>query len=519
MMPDLNYPALRRLLAPILIPLVAVAFISSSCRRRSNADELVMMLEKTVTTFDPRKSADSADERMRQLIFNSLTRKDAKFEPVGDLAESFTASPDYLTYTFKLRSDVKFHNGKPLTSADVKYTFDSLMTKGFQSPKAADFRRDVATIETPDAQTVVFRCKNPYPGLPNSVVAVGIIPEGSGDAQAQQPVGTGPFKFQSYASDQEVVLAANPDYFGGAPSFKTLRIKIVPDNSTRESELRKGSVDLAINADFEPVTVESLKKAPGLKVVQVEGTNLAHLGLNVTDPILKDVRVRQALAYAIDREAIIRDLLLGQAKPANSVLPASHWAYEPSATAYNYDPEKAKKLLDEAGRKAEGDKPRFKITLKTSTLSLTRKVAEVMQEQLRRVGVDLEVQSLENQKLTQDITDGNYQLYYRVMVGGNQSTDVFRFAYHTKSAPPNGQNRMRYANPQVDKLLDESLTAPRERQQAIFSEVQKILSHDLPQIYLWYPATVAVHRDRVTNLNLEASGDWSAVKSVKLAAQ
>lgn len=513
-----NTLTLRRIPA-LIIPLLLTVILAASCRRGGNPGELVMMLEKTVTTFDPRKSADSADERMRQLIFNSLTRKDAKFEPVGDLAESFTASPDYLTYTFKLRGGVKFHDGRPLTSADVKYTFDTLMAKGFQSPKSADFVRDVAAVETPDAQTVVFRCKNPYPGLPNSVVAVGIIAEGSGDAQARQPVGTGPFKFTSYAPDQEVVLAANPDYFGGAPGVQTLRVKIIPDNTTRESELRKGSVDLAINADFEPVTVESLKKAQGLKVVQVDGTNLDHFGVNVTDPILKDVRVRQALAYAIDREAVIRDLLLGQAKAAGSVLPASHWAYEAGATAYGYDPEKAKKLLDEAGRKADSDKPRFKLTLKTSTLSVTRKVAEMVQEQLRRVGIDLEVQSLENQKLTQDITEGNYQLYYRRMVGGNQSTDVFRFAYHSKSVPPNGQNRMRYSNAQVDKLLDESLVAPRERQQAIFSEVQKILSNELPQLYLWYPATVAVHRDRVTNLNLEPSGDWSAVKNVKLAAQ
>lgn len=513
----LNYNSLLKKFFTLIIPvLIATAFIAS-CRNRNNPDALVMMLEKTVKTFDPRKSSDSADERMRQLIFNCLTRKNEKFEPVGDLAESFTTSPDNLTHTFKLRSGVKFHNGKPLTSADVKYTFDTLMVKGFESPKSADFVRDVASVETPDPQTVIFHCKNPYPGLPNSVVAVGIIPENSGDAQAKTPVGTGPFKFTSYISDQEVTLSANEEYFGGKPNFKVLRIKIVTDNSTRESELRKGSVDLAINADFEPVTVESLKKAQGLKVVQTDGTNLTHLALNVTDPILKDVRVRQALAYAIDREAIIRDLLLGQAKPANSVLPASHWAFESGATVYNYDPEKAKKLLDEAGRKADGDKPRFKLTLKTSTISSTRKIAEMMQEQMRRVGIDLEVQPLDNGKLNQDINEGNYQLYTRIMVGGNQSPDIFRFAYHSRSIPPNGQNRMRYNNPQVDKLLDESLLAPRERQQAIYSEVQKILSNDLPQIYLWYPATISVQRDRVTNLNLDPSGDWSVVKNVKLS--
>ena len=503
-----------RLIALLL--LVAALLAPSACSKRGNPDELVMMLEKSLTTFDPRVSADSADERMRQLIFNALTRKNEKFEPVGDLAESFTSSPDYLTHTFKLKSGVKFHNGQTLTSADVKYTFDTMTAKGFKSQKKAEFAENVAAVETPDLQTVIFRTRNPMPGFANAIVPVGIIPAGSGDAQAQQPVGTGPFRFTSYASDQEVRLTANDDYFGGRPTVRTLRIKIVPDNSTREAELRKGSVDLAINADFEPVTVESLKKAPGVKFTQTDGTNVAHLGVNMTDPILKEAKVRQALAYAIDREAIIRDLLLGQAKTASSVLPASQWAYEPNVATYAYSLEKANQLLDEAGRKSEGGKPRFKLTLKTSTLSISRKVAESMQAQLQKVGIELDLQSLETQKLTQDIIDGNFQLYYRVMVGGNQSTDIFKFAYDSKSVPPNGQNRMRYSNPQVDRLIAEGLSAPRERQQTIYAELQKILANDLPHIYLWYPATIAIYRERVGNLNLEPSGDWSAVRNVKL---
>jgi peptide/nickel transport system substrate-binding protein len=237
--------------------------------------------------------------------------------------------------------------------------------------------------------------------------------------------------------------------------------------------------------------------------------------LNLLDPILKDMRVRQALAYGIDRETIIRDILRGQARPANSLLPATQWAFEPNVTVYDYNPERAKQLLDAAGRKAEDGKPRLKLTLKTSTISISRKVAEVIQEQLRRIGVEIEVQSLEAQKMTQDLTDGNFQLYYRIFVGGNQSTDMFQYVYHSKSVPKNGQNRSRYSNSEVDKLLEESLTAPRQRQREIFSQVQKTLSQELPQIYLWYPASIAVYRDRVTGLQLNPSGDWSVVRQVK----
>jgi len=510
-------PSLKHIILFVIrLSLVAGLAAAPACRRTGRAGELVMMIEKRIPTFDPRASSDSAAERMRQLIFNGLTRKNEKFEPVADLAESFDSSPDYQVFTFRLRSGIKFHDGRPLTSRDVKYTFDTMMAKGFASDKKGEFVESLAFIEASDPQTVIFRCHRPFPGFANAIIPVGIIPEGSGDQQAKRPVGTGPFKFEDYAEDQEVVLAAYEGYFEGRPTVNRLRVKIVPDNSTRESELRKGSVDLAINADFEPATVESLEKAEGIKVVKTDGTNIAHLAFYLPDPILKDQRVRQAIAYGIDRDAIIRDLLKGQARPANSILPPSQWAYEPAAASYHYDPARAKQLLDEAGKTAEGDKPRFKVAIKTRTTSISRKIAEVMQEQLRRIGVEIEAQSVEPQKWLQDVSDGNFQIYYNVLVGGNQSTDIFRLVYDAKSVPKNGQNRMRYGNPQVDKLLAESLTATRERQKEIFSEVQKTLAVELPQIYLWYPATIAVYRHRVSNLNLDPSGDWRVVRLVKV---
>ncbi|MCI0551604.1 MAG: ABC transporter substrate-binding protein [Anaerolineae bacterium] len=474
------------------------------------------MLEKRIETFDPRVSSDSAAERMRQLIFNGLTRKDDKFNPAPDLAERFESSPDFRAFTFYLRPNIKFHNGQALSAADVKYTFDTMMAPGFRSSKRAELERDLASIDL-DPQNplkVTFQCKNSCPGLPNTILPVGIIPEGTSDQQARRPVGTGPFKFVDYTEDQEVNLAAFNEYFEGASSIKRLSVRIIPDNSTRESELRKGSADLAINADFDPVTVEGLQKAEGIKVEVMDGTNITHLGVNLQDPILKDRRIRRALAYAIDREAIIRDVLRGQARPANSVLPPSQWAYEPGVVNYKYDPEMAKKLLGEAGKIARDGQPRIKLSLKTSPLSISRKIGEALQEQMRRVGVEIELQPLERQKLTQDMSDGNFQLYLNILVGGNQSADIFKYVYSSRSIPPNGQNRSRYDNPQLDKLLDEAQMASKDRSREIFSQAQKILSEDLPQIYLWYPATIVVHRDRVSNVKMDPSGDWRVVRSM-----
>src|SRR5437870_4699369 len=165
-----------------------------ACRSHSQPGELTMLIEKRITTFDPRVSSDSANERMRQLIFNGLTRKDNKFEPVPDLAESFESAPDYQTFTFRLRGGIKFHNGRALSSRDVKYTFETMMAKGFASDKKGDFTREdaaglplVAFIEAADPQTVIFRCNRPFPGLPNSIIPVGIIPEGTGEQQAKSP--------------------------------------------------------------------------------------------------------------------------------------------------------------------------------------------------------------------------------------------------------------------------------------------------------------------------------------------
>jgi peptide/nickel transport system substrate-binding protein len=505
-------PALTNLLqASLLISLIAPILMWSGCGRRHGQGEMVVMIEKRIETFDPRSKSDSAVERMRQLMFNGLTRKDDKFNPVPDLAESYESSPDYKTFTFYLRPNIRFHNGRNLSAADVKYTFDTTRDGDFPSDKRADLKRDQISVELDPANPLkaIFHCGTPCPGLANTILPIGIIPEGTSDRQAKEPIGTGPFKFESYTEDQEVVLTSFDEYFEGAPSIKRLSVRIIPDNSTRESELLKGSVDLAINADFDPPTVESLQRAPGIKTEITDGTNITHLGVNLQDPILKDRRVRQALAYAIDRESIIRDVLRGQASPARSILPPNQWAYEPNVADYKYDPDRAKRLLAEAGKSG------LKLSLKTSPVSVSRKIGEAIQEQLRRVGIDIELQSLERQKLTQDMTEGNFQLYLNILVGGNQNPDIFRLVYGSGAIPPNGQNRSRYVNPQVDKLLDEARTATRERSKEIFSQVQKILAEDLPQIYLWYPATVVIYRDRISNVKVDPSGDWSAIRNMK----
>ena len=318
----------------------------------------VVVLESNPETLDQLRGTDASSERLRQLMFNSLVRKDKNFDYEGDLASAIEPSADGLVYTFKLRDGVKFHNGKAFTSADAKYTLDTLLAS--DSRKANDFFEGsgaerkplVKAIETPDPSTLVVRLAKPSNKFLSSLVPVGMMPQGyTTDQQKQKPVGTGAFKFERYDESQQVVdLAANEDYWGGAPAIKQLRVRTILDANTLQAELKSGGIDIAVTANLQPDAYQSLGQDPNLKVAQFPGVNVVYLNFNTTDEVLKDPRVRQAIAYAIDRPAIVKELLLGQARIAHSILPEQSWAYSPGQV-YNYDPARAKQILDEAGYK------------------------------------------------------------------------------------------------------------------------------------------------------------------------
>lgn len=314
-------------------------------------------LESPPETFDQLRGTDASSERIRQLVYNSLLRKDEKFDYVGELASNVETSPDRLTHTFTLRDGVKFHNGKPLTAQDAKYTIDTLLAS--DSPKANDFFEGtgaarqpyVAAVEAPDARTLVIRLNRPLVKLFPSLTSFGIIPQGSAETQKTALVGSGPFRFvRRDEAQQSVELAANDSYFGGAPQIKTLLVRTILDANTLQAELKSGGIDLAVVANLQPDTYKALGQDPNLKVEQFRGSNVVYLVFNTQDEVVKDVRVRQAVAYAIDREGIVRDLLLNQARVAHSILPEGSWAYSPGQT-YTFNPEQSKKLLDEAGHR------------------------------------------------------------------------------------------------------------------------------------------------------------------------
>ncbi len=505
---------MRRILP--LIACVALALCSVSCSDKPDPNTLVMLIESSPTNLDPRIGLDAQSARIDSLIFDALLTRGNNLDVAPGLAERWEV-PDPLTYVFHLHRGVKFHDGRPLTSRDVKWTFDSLLTGKIRSTKAATYRF-VDRIDAPDAFTVVFHMKEPYAALLWNVSdgAIGIVPYGSGNEMTTHPMGSGPFKFVSAETDKEVVVERNDAYWGDKPKLARVRFAVVPDATTRALELRKGSADAAINA-LTPDTVLTLQRVPSLAVERASGTVLAYLGFNLRDPILKDVRVRQAIAYALDRKPMIEYLWRGEAEPARSILPPQSWAYEGDVPAYNHDPARARQLLDAAGYPATNG-VRFHITMKTSTDENTRLMVAVMQQQLREVGIALDIRTFEFATFFSDVTHGTFQMYSLRWIGGNEDPDIFEYAFDSAKFPPNGANRGYYSNTKVDELINKGRSeVDRAARKSIYTELQRLLANELPSINLWYFDNVLVHNKRVRNLQLNPAGNYDFLRTAELA--
>src|SRR5438067_587377 len=334
---------------------LAAILLTSACRRPGGV--FVIALSDPIRTIDPlgAASTEAAPERVRVLIFNSLVKKDEKFDYVPELASKIDRSEDGLSFTFALRDGVTFHDGRPFTSADAKYTIDTLLASDFgksasffapstnAAAKSAKGPSYVSSVEASDPHTLIIRLTAEWTGLLSNLVAVPMIPKDSYESQKTHPLGTGPFKFKSYDSSQQVVdVEANQNYWDGPPRIPALRVRVISDMNALQAELRAGRVDLApLPTSLSPDAVSSLKQDQNLQVLQFPGSNLNLLTFNASSPPLNDVRVRQAICYAIDRESIIRQLLLGQGKIAHSILPEESWAFT-QGTTYHFDPTRAK---------------------------------------------------------------------------------------------------------------------------------------------------------------------------------
>ncbi len=510
----------QKLLVSTLVPLLALValLLLAGCHgTQRDPGTVVFLIQNSPASLDPRIGTDEPSEHIDELLFDGLVQKDAQFHFAPALAQSWE-QPDARTIIFHLRSGVKFSDGRPLSARDVVWTIDSMTTGALISAKAASYA-SIDTIEARDPQTVVFHLKHADNFLLTnlSTGAIGIVPDGSGRDFWRHPVGTGPFRFVSQRIDQDVVIERNPLSWAGEPKIERVRFAVVPDAITQSLELEKGSADVEVNSlpmDAIPV----LAKRENLQVDDAPGTEIQYLAFNTRDPILKNTLVRQAIACAINRDLIIAALYRGHARPALSLLPTSHWAWTGDVERYDYDPERAERLLDEAGYPRGADGVRLHLTIKSSTDERARLLAAVLQQQMARVGIALGIRSNEFATFYADVVRGAFQMYSLYWIGGNEQPDIFSLVFSSARFPPNGANRGRYANPQLDALLgDAAQSQDMARRRADYVEAQQILARDLPAINLWYLDTLVVHNRRLTHVVPSPSGSYTFLETAELA--
>jgi peptide/nickel transport system substrate-binding protein len=464
-------------------------------------------------SLDPRIGSDETSQRIHTLIYDYLLALDDRLRVVGGLAESWEQT-DPTTYIIRLRKGVKFHDGHELTADDVVFTFGCFIDPNFVSPRKGAYR-SLKSVEAVDPYTVRFTLKEPFGSFPINLV-MPVVPNGAGPELRDHPIGTGPYRFVSMAVDDNVQLAANPDYFRGRPSNDGVVLKVVPDEIMRALELRKGTVDMVVN-DLSPDVIHQLAEEKSVTIAESPGTDYAYVGINMRDPILKDRRVRHALGYAIDRQAIVDHLRRGLARPAIGILPPASWAFDDSVFQFSYDPARAVALLEEAGYRdpdGNGPEPRLRLSLKVSTNEFIRLQAAVIQQDLKKVGIELDVRSYEFATLYADVLKGNFQLFTLQWVGVSDP-DMLRRVFHSKQMPPNGFNRGYYDNPEVDRLIDAAMAATTDAdRRRLYGQAQRVVAEDAPYISLWYKTNVAVSRTQIEGVKLTPSAEFTFLREV-----
>ena len=488
--------------------------------------DFVIGLGGEATQLNPVVATDGFSYIAEWPLFDSLVELDQSLNVRPLLAESWEVSKDGLTYTFKLKRGVKWHDGAPFTARDVAFTFYAVLNPKVTTPHRAYFdalagfpeltNKDapkrpedlaVKPIEVVDDHRVRFRLR--YPS--GSFLAVltnpraGIIPEHllkTADLNTtefnRKPVGTGPFKFVEWRRGERLVMEANPQYHGGRPALDRLIFRIIPDSVVLLQELRAGGVDFIENPPLNEVA--RLKQTAGLKVLVADNTSYNYFGWRQDLEPFTDVRVRRALNHAIDVPTLVKEALQGYATIATGQFPPASWAFDPAVKPYAYDPNRAKALLGEAGFRPEADGvlarngKRFSFTIRHDQANQAVKdTAVIIQEYLKRVGVEAKLEPLDWPTFVKKLFASEFE---GIVVGWTNHHDPDPFAYTIwHSSQWKGRNFAHYKNPRVDELLEQARrTAVIGERKKHYAEFSRLLMEDAPYVFLYFPQQVFVTR-------------------------
>ncbi len=477
-------------------------------------------LDVDAGTGDPRLAKDTSANRLKELVYSGLVYIKPDYTPAPQLATSWD-NPDPKTWIFHLRKGIKFHNGQELKAEDVKYSYDTVLDEKFASPLRS-FYTPIQKTEVVDDYTVKFTLDSAY-GPFLSYMDLAILPkavaEKQGDQFGNNPIGTGPFKFVSWKRGDTIEFAAFDDYFEGRPKIDSVVFKIVPDNSARVVALEAGDLDL-VQSPLSPQDVTRMQSKQGVKVGRIPAAGYTYISLNTSDPILSDVKVRQALSYLVDRTQILNSIYKGIGQVAKGPIPPGMWAYTDDVPAYNFDEAKAKALLDEAGWKAGADgirakdgKP-LKLTLRTHTEDPDRRqVIEVLQAEFTKVGIQADTNVIDFATLLNDMIASKYQF---AVIGWLNLSNPDRAMFRQFTIGGTG-NYGKYNNPDVDKLIKDARgVLDQAKAKEMYQTATKQIIQDAPYIFLQYQEYIAIYRTNVNGFVLNPVQSFYSIKDVTL---
>jgi len=463
-----------------------------------------MGLANAPVNLDPRFATDATSTRINRLLYRRLVGFDAANRPIPALARWQRLSPVHYRFTLKDEGRL-FHNGVYLTASDVKATYDYILDRKNASPHRTALMM-IDRVEILGDEQIDFFLKRADPLFPAYLV-IGILPA---DLMSREhpfqnhPVGSGPFRFVAWPEEGRLQLERNRD----GQRFEFLKVS---EATVRILKLLRGEVDMIQN-DLPPELLAYLKQRDGVNIEQTDGANFSYLGFNLQDADTGQLAVRQAIAYAIDRDAIIHYVMQGAARQAQAIFPPSHWAGAEGLPPYSRDLEKARALLQKAGYDAQHP---LQLVYKTSSDPFRVRLATVIQSQLAEAGIEVDLRSYDWATVYGDIKAGRFQMYSLAWVGV-KTPDIFRYVFHSDSIPPNGANRGRFRHAEVDRLIEQAERAADERQQAgLYRQLQALLLQELPYVPLWYENQIVVSRSDIQGYRLASDGNYDGLNDVQ----
>jgi peptide/nickel transport system substrate-binding protein len=460
--------------------------------------QLVVAQTADMVTLDPPMYRARQTQNIHQMLYDTLVHRTNDLKDQGRLADSWEVVDDR-TFKFKMRAGAKWQDGKPVLARDVKFSYDRTLDPALKAPRAGLLDM-VASTEAPDDSTVIVRTVQPDPltlvFLNYHAITPMDLVAAQGEAFFQKPIGAGPFSFQEWKKDERVVLKANPSHWEGAPLVETLIFRPIADPSTMLAELESGGIDIA--AEVPPASFNQLKANANLQALTAPSTTVHYIGLNSRKKPLDNVQVRRALNHAVDKNAIINSVMVGLAVPVSGPLFPESRGYDPNVKGWEFDRERAKALLKEAG--VDG------LSLTIDVTAPVKEAAEALAGQLKQVGVNITVNVMELGVLTTKINQGESDMYYNIW--GDSAADAgVTFYRHFHSSQREKFKDTWYSRPDLDKQIDDArFTFDLEKRRQLLTAALKTIVDDAPWIFLWQPTSLAAARADVKGFVPRADG-------------